>query len=80
MIDFSALNARFGVSGQVVFKQGPGGLAVVEVANSQGSATMALQGAHVMTWAPRGYKPVIWLSRAAKFAFGKSIRGGVPIC
>ncbi|MEK7207833.1 MAG: D-hexose-6-phosphate mutarotase [Pseudomonadota bacterium] len=80
MTDFSALNARFGVSGQVVFKQGPGGLAVVEVANSQGTATIALQGAHVMTWAPRGAQPVIWLSRAAKFAPGKSIRGGAPIC
>jgi glucose-6-phosphate 1-epimerase len=80
MTDFSALNTRFGVSGQVVFKEGPGGLAVVEVANSQGAATIALQGAHVMTWAPRGAQPVIWLSRAAKFAPGKSIRGGVPIC
>jgi glucose-6-phosphate 1-epimerase len=80
MTDFSALNARFGLSGQVVFKQDPGGLAVVEVANSQGSATIALQGAHVLIWAPRGQKPVIWLSRAAKFAPGKSIRGGVPVC
>ncbi len=33
-----------------------------------------------MTWAPRGQPPVIWLSRAARLAPGKSIRGGVPIC
>jgi glucose-6-phosphate 1-epimerase len=39
-----------------------------------------LQGAHVMTWQPKGQKPVIWLSKAAKFAAGKSIRGGVPLC
>jgi glucose-6-phosphate 1-epimerase len=52
----------------------------VEVANSRGSATVALQGAQVLTWAPRGLPPVIWLSRAAKFVPGKSIRGGVPVC
>ncbi len=80
MTDFSALNARFGLSGRVIFREGPGGLAVAEVANSLGNATIALQGAHLMTWAPRGHKPVIWLSRAARFAPGKSIRGGVPIC
>ena len=80
MADFSALNARFGLSGQLTFREGAGGLAVVEVANNQGSATIALQGAQVMTWAPRGQSPVIWLSRAAKFAPGKSIRGGVPVC
>ncbi len=80
MTDFSALNARFGLSGRVIFREGPGGLAVAEVTNPQGSACIALQGAHLMTWTPRGHKPVIWLSRAAKFAPGKSIRGGVPIC
>ncbi|MBI3778899.1 MAG: D-hexose-6-phosphate mutarotase [Gammaproteobacteria bacterium] len=80
MTDFSALNARFGLSGRVIFREGPGGLAVAEVTNSQGSASIALQGAHLMTWTPRGHKPVIWLSRAARFAPGKSIRGGVPIC
>jgi glucose-6-phosphate 1-epimerase len=80
MTDFSALNARFGLSGQVIFKEGPGGLAVAEVATAAANATISLQGAHVMTWATRGQKPVIWLSRAAKFAPGKSIRGGVPVC
>lgn len=78
--DFSALNARFGVPGQLSFKEGPGGLAVAEVANSQATAVIALQGAHVMSWTPRGARPVIWLSPAAKFAPGKSIRGGVPVC
>lgn len=80
MVDFAALNRHFGVSGQVTFKDGPGGLAIAEVINDRGSATIALQGAHVMTWAPRGAHPVIWLSRAAKYAPGKSIRGGVPVC
>ncbi len=78
--DFDSLNRKFGCGGQVVFKAGPGGLAVADVSNTHGAATIALQGAHVMTWAPRGAAPVIWLSKAAKFAPGKSIRGGVPVC
>jgi glucose-6-phosphate 1-epimerase len=76
----AALNARFAIPGQLGFKDGPGGLVVAEVTNAEASATIALQGAHVMGWAPRGERPVIWLSRAAKFAPGKSIRGGVPVC
>jgi len=79
-LDLSALNAKFGIPGQVQFKNGPGGLAIVQIGNSHAAATVALQGAHVMTWAPRKAQPVIWLSRAAKFVPGKSIRGGVPVC
>ena len=78
--DVTTLNRYFGIPEQVNFKDGPGGLTVAEVTNSLASATIALQGAHVMTWAPRGESPVLWLSRAAKFAPGKSIRGGVPVC
>ena len=33
-----------------------------------------------MTYQPHNQEPVIWLSKYAKFAAGKSIRGGVPIC
>ena len=78
--DVTSLNTRFGISGQVEFTAGPGGPVVAQVRNTHGTATIALQGAHIMTWAPLGEEPVIWLSPAAKLAPGKSIRGGVPIC
>jgi glucose-6-phosphate 1-epimerase len=78
--DVAALNARFGISGQVVFKPGPGGMDLVEVNNEHANATLLLQGAHLMTWAPKGEKPVIWMSPEAKFVPGKSVRGGVPVC
>ena len=74
------LNQRFAISGHVAFKEGPGGLVVAEIANTLAESTIALQGAHVMTFQPRGQEPVIWLSKFAKFAPGKSIRGGVPVC
>jgi glucose-6-phosphate 1-epimerase len=78
--EIETLNRCFGIAGQVHFTTGPGGLVVAEVVNPAGAATIALQGAHVMTWAPAGEHPVIWLSPVAKFAPGKSIRGGVPVC
>ena len=43
--------------------------------------SLCLQGAHLMTWQPRSQAvPVVWLSRDAKLAAGKSIRGGAPVC
>ena len=74
------LNRRFGADGTITFKELAPGFPALELDNGQARATIALQGAQVMTWAPRGQQPVIWLSRAAKFAPGKSIRGGVPVC
>lgn len=81
MTDLCGLSARFGLPKHLTFKAIPGGLTVMEVVNVHGSATIALQGAHLMSWRPASQaEPVIWLSPAARFLPGKSIRGGVPIC
>ena len=81
MADLSTLSLRFGLSGLITFREIPGGLTVLEVANIHGSATIALQGGHIMKWQPKSEaEPVVWLSRAARFAPGKSIRGGIPVC
>jgi glucose-6-phosphate 1-epimerase len=80
LLDLSGLNARFGIENMLVFKQGPGGLPVAEVGNEAASALISLQGAQLMRWTPGAEQPVIWLSEAASFAPGKSIRGGVPVC
>jgi D-hexose-6-phosphate mutarotase len=75
------LNRRFGLAGHLSFREDPGGLVFAEIDNAGGSASLCLQGAHVVTWRPRTEsEPVIWVSPQAKFAPGKSIRGGVPIC
>lgn len=74
------LNQKFGISNHLKFSEIAGGLIAAEIHNAHASATVALQGAHLMTYQPRGAAPVIWLSKYAKFAAGKSIRGGVPIC
>ncbi|HEY6094615.1 MAG TPA: D-hexose-6-phosphate mutarotase [Gallionellaceae bacterium] len=74
------LNQRFSIDKQLGFVEIPGGLIVAEIHNAHAKASIALQGAHVMTYQPHEEQPVIWLSKFAKFAPGKSIRGGVPIC
>ena len=74
------LNQRFAIGNHVQFKEIAPGMIVAEVANQHALANIALQGAHIATFQPRGEEPVIWLSPFAKFAPGKSIRGGVPIC
>jgi D-hexose-6-phosphate mutarotase len=81
MITAQQLNARFGIKGQLEFREDTSGLVVAEIRNKQASASLCLQGAHLMTWKPKSQSvPVIWLSRDAKLAAGKSIRGGVPVC
>lgn len=41
---------------------------------------MAVQGAHVTHWQPRGAEPVLFLSPRSVEAPARAIRGGVPIC
>lgn len=78
--DIVTLNKNFGIAGQLEFVQDAGGLTIARIANAHGQSSIALQGAHIMTFQPDGEQPVIWLSPAARLVQGKSIRGGVPIC
>ena len=75
------LNTRFGIDGHLSFAEDAGGLVVAKISNAQATASLCMQGAHLMTWQPRSQPlPVVWLSRDAKLAAGKSIRGGAPVC
>jgi len=80
MSDLAGLNEKFGIDGELVFAVGHHGAEVARITNAGGSAEIALQGAQVLTWAPAGQAQVVWLSPAAKFAAGKSLRGGAPVC
>ncbi len=73
--------ARFAIPGQLSFREGAGGLTYADIDNHGGRATICLQGAHVVSFRPKSQQaPVVWVSDAAKFAAGKSIRGGAPVC
>jgi D-hexose-6-phosphate mutarotase len=77
----TVLNTQFGIDGHLVFKMDASGLIVAEINNELGSASLCLQGAHLMSWQPKNQAvPVVWLSTDAKLAAGKSIRGGAPVC
>jgi D-hexose-6-phosphate mutarotase len=81
MQDLLTLNSRFALVDQLIFRTEGDGLIVADIANAHSTASICLQGGHVMTWQPKSVnEPVVWLSPLAKLAPGKSIRGGVPIC
>ncbi|MEK6748005.1 MAG: D-hexose-6-phosphate mutarotase [Pseudomonadota bacterium] len=80
MTDVTTLNNRFGIQDHLSFTTDANGMVYAQIKNRLAEAHIAVQGAHLLTWAPTGQVPVIWLSEAAKFAPGKSVRGGVPIC
>jgi len=81
MATATELNTQFGINQQLVFREDVSGLIVAEISNGQARAELCLQGAHLMSWQPNNQAlPVVWLSRDAKLAAGKSIRGGVPVC
>jgi len=78
--DIESLNDQFSVPDPLSFKSGPGGLVVAEIDNALASATVALVGAHVMTFQPKGHEPVLWMSKHSYLEVGKPIRGGIPVC
>jgi glucose-6-phosphate 1-epimerase len=55
-------------------------LPALRVSNDHADALIALQGAQVLEYTPRGAQPVIWLSERAGFRRGQSVRGGIPVC
>lgn len=79
MSEIENLSQRFGIAGTLSFEM-IGELVAARVTTPLATATVALQGAHVLTWQPAGQQPVIWVSKLAKYAPGKSVRGGVPVC
>jgi glucose-6-phosphate 1-epimerase len=64
----------------VTLTEGQGGLPVLGVSTPVATGEVYLHGAQVASWTPVGQDPVVWMSRASKFAAREPIRGGVPIC
>jgi len=81
MTTVKQMNEQFAIKGQLEFKEDASGLIIADINNTLAAAKLCLQGAHLMTWQPRSHKePIVWLSRDARIAEGKSIRGGAPVC
>jgi glucose-6-phosphate 1-epimerase len=56
------------------------GLDVVEIETAAATAVVALQGAQVLSFVPRGGRDWLWVSERARWAVGAALRGGIPIC
>ncbi len=59
---------------------GPGDLPCVEISNQSCRALVSLYGAHVLSFIPAGEEEVLFLSGRSHYAYGKAIRGGIPVC
>lgn len=64
----------------VVLDESIGSYPIFHIKNQNCTASIALHGAHLFNWQPKGQKPVIYTSPEAVFKLGKAIRGGVPVC
>jgi len=71
---------KFEIPGHVTFANGHGGLPKINVTTDQSTAEIYLHGAHVTGFQKNGEPPLLFMSRLSRFAAGKPIRGGVPIC
>ncbi|HAT1575727.1 TPA: D-hexose-6-phosphate mutarotase [Raoultella ornithinolytica] len=55
-------------------------LELIVVDHPQVKASVAFQGAHLLSWKPVGEEEVLWLSNNTPFKNGVALRGGVPVC
>jgi len=79
MINSEQLQKQFN-NDNVSFIETDEGIVIIEINNQFAEARISMQGAQVLSWAPKKQKPVIWLSEDARFKKNKSIRGGIPVC
>ena len=81
MLSIAELNDRFAIPGQLHFQPIGDGLVAAHITNAHASASLCLQGGHLLSWQPVSTpEPVIWMSPAANFAPQHPIRGGIPVC
>jgi len=76
----NTLNQQYVIANTLAFTLGKGDMPIAQISNDLGSASIALQGAHVLNFQPKGEDNIIWMSDEATFAPKKSLRGGVPVC
>jgi len=73
------LNEKFSVGKALRFETAPGGLTRAVISTPLAEAQIYPHGAHIAHWAPRGHRPMLFMSSRSVFEPGKAIRGGVPI-
>ena len=84
MQELAQLNAAFGQTsskaGAITFASSPLGGILAHLISGGHKASVALQGAQVLSWQPAGHGEMLWLSPMAKLGTGTAVRGGIPVC
>lgn len=80
MIDLADLNIKFGQGDNLRFIDGPEKLVYVKIENAKASAVISLMGAQVISFTPKGYSPVLWMSPKSESEADSIFFGGVPVC
>ena len=63
------------------FPDQPGnGLPLLAIDTPTCQATVALNGAQLLSFAPKGGEELLWVSPNCNFSEGASLRGGIPLC
>ena len=75
----TALDQRFRL-GEHLHVGESSGHAIVAIATSDCMAEIALQGAQVLRWQPKGQADVLWCAPLPVAGSGKAMRGGIPVC
>lgn len=57
-----------------------GELEAIKIEHPAFTATILLQGAQLIAYAPTGQTNWLWVSEHEPFRQGKSVRGGIPVC
>ena len=75
------LNERFGLTDQLEFVEGKGGLTIAVIKNKFATAVVSLYAGQVLSYRPANSNAdLMFLSEQAYYQNGKAIKGGVPVC
>lgn len=75
-----ALKEKFSAPGRLDFYMAAPGVVAARIESGRASASVALLGATVISYAPPGFGETLFLSGVGNFLPGKAIRGGIPLC
>jgi glucose-6-phosphate 1-epimerase len=67
------------IPGQVLFSEGNGDLARLEINTAWSNAEIYLHGAHITHFQKKGEPPLLFMSQLSRFSEGVPIRGGIPV-
>ena len=74
------LNSRFAVGDDISFIAGEGGMPIVAISTALCDAELSIYGAHMLSFIPKGFDDLLWVSRDSIYKEGTAIRGGIPVC